>query len=158
METSTNWVVLATALLVAGCGSDDSGGGTGGAGGTAGAGGSGGSGAGGSGGSSAVPAGTIRGTVAYSGTETGSLAVGVYTACPPAGPPVNLNTRRIAEPTFPQAFELTSVDPGSYYIVAVLDVGSNNPTIPGPEDLQACSPQVTVTAEAGASTEITLDP
>lgn len=50
------------------------------------------------------------------------------------------------------------MEPGSYYIVAVLDVGSNNPTIPGPEDLQGCSPEVVVGAQAGASTEITLDP
>ncbi|MCC6215239.1 MAG: hypothetical protein IT376_10240 [Polyangiaceae bacterium] len=163
-------LIVPLALAIAGCGeSDDSGSsgsatggaagsGSGGAAGSASGGASGASGGGGAAGSGAVPGGAVHGTVAYAGAETGALVVGVYTACPPAGPPVNLNMKRYDTPAFPQAYELTNVDPGSYYIVAVLDVGSNNPTMPGPEDLQACSGQVTVSASAGATADITLTP
>lgn len=151
-------LALALALTALACGeSDDPGTPAGSTGGTAGAG-SGGSGAGGAAGAGSVPGGAIRGSVSYSGAETGALVVGVYTACPPAGPPVNLNMKRFDTPAFPQSYELTSVDPGSYYVVGVLDVGSNDPTMPGPEDKQACSDRVTVTAAEGATADVAIAP
>jgi hypothetical protein len=38
---------------------------------------------------------------------------------------------------FPAKGTLAGLEPGSYTIFAVLDIGGNNPSMPGPEDLFA---------------------
>lgn len=160
-------LVLVFATILAGCDDGGSGGegGSGGAGGqggqgaSAGAGGEGGSGgAGGQGGSGGGAAGNfITGEVSYAGSQQGTLIVGVYESCPPMGPPVQLKIQQFTAPVFPQAFELSNIKAGTYQIAAVLDVGSDNPTMPGPEDLLACSEPVEITDAAGASLAITLE-
>lgn len=155
---------LALALAAGGCDGGSSGeGGQGGSGGEVSMGGSGGEtgmgggGGGGSGGTGGIPGKTIQGTVDYEGSQTGTLIVGVYDQCPPAGPPVQLKVQTFDTPMFPQAFSLGGINAGSYYIAAVLDIGNNNPTQPGPEDLLACSAQVEITDSAGAETTVLLE-
>jgi hypothetical protein len=103
---------------------------------------------------SATPANTVAGTVAYGGGQDGALIIGVFTEFPPMSGPVAFHTE--PQPTWPFSFELPSVDPGTYHVVATLDVGRDNPTSPGPEDLQAASMPVTVSDSAGAWVELTL--
>lgn len=171
-RTRTALVVIGASAILAGaaaCSSESSDGaaGAGGTSGTAGAPASGGAsgeagatasgGAAGAGGdTSTVPGKTIRGTVSYAGSQQGSLSVGLYTQCPPAGPPVDLKIQKFAAPAFPQAYELTGVKAGSYYTIAVLDIGSNNPMMPGDEDLMNCSEQVSVSDAEGAAADITV--
>lgn len=129
-------------LLMLGCGDDDS------------------SEIGGDNGSSGmggVPGSTIRGSVTYTGTLSGGLNVGVYLSCPPAGPPVGGNNELVPQPNFPRGFEFTGVQPGSYSAVAILDVGNNNPTFPGQEDILSCSSTVEVSDAEGAVADIDLD-
>jgi hypothetical protein len=89
----------------------------------------------------------VAGTVSYEGELTGSLVVGLYDACPALGPPLDLNIEQIVEPVFPQAFSLDGLDPGEYYVIAALDVGSDSPAQPGPEDKVACSDAFTIVAD-----------
>jgi len=74
----------------------------------------------------------IEVTVNYAGTETGTLNVVAITEFPPSGPPVAVASD--AAPTFPYAATLNNLEVGEYIIFATLDVGANNPTIPGAED------------------------
>jgi len=103
-----------------------------------------------------IPAGTIQGTVTYEGSETGSLTVGIFTDCPPAGPPAGMVYQQIAEPSFPQNYELTGASAGDYYVVAILDVAPASPMTPGPEDKMSCSDQFTLGTDSGASVDVTL--
>ena len=157
-------LALALAVAAGGCDGGSTGdGGTGGTGGetsmggAGGTGGTGGAGAGGTGGMSGIPGNSVQGTVDYAGSQMGTLIVGLYDTCPPMGPPAQLKVQSIDMPVFPQAFSLENIKAGSYYIAAVLDIGNDNPTQPGPEDLLACSAQVEITDAAGAETTITLE-
>jgi hypothetical protein len=97
---------------------------------------------------------TVAGTVDYRGAEDGALIIGVFTEFPPMSGPVAFHTE--PQPSWPVTFELPSIDPGTYYLVATLDVGRDNPTSPGPEDLQAASEPITISDSAGAWVELTL--
>lgn len=77
-------------------------------------------------------------TVIYEGTATGTLNVVAVTEFPPMGPPVAVASDMA--PVFPYVATLNDLEAGEYIIFATLDVGGDNPTIPGPED-----PQVDVT-------------
>ena len=89
-------------------------------------------GAGGSGG--AVMLGDVEVTVNYAGTQTGTLSVAALTMFPPMGPPVAFQSVKV--PVFPAKITLIGLEaPKDYYLLAVLDIGNNNPTNPGPEDL-----------------------
>ena len=77
--------------------------------------------------------GKIEITVDYAGTKTGTLSVAAVTSFPPMGPPVASQSNKT--PTFPAKLELIGLDPGTYYVAAVLDIGSDNPQMPGPDDL-----------------------
>jgi hypothetical protein len=107
--------------------------------------------------SSEPNAGVVEGVVTYVGTETGSLVVGLYDTCPAAGPPIDLNIQQISNPVFPQAFSLDEIDPGDYYVIAALDVGSDDPAAPGPEDKVACSEAFTIIANEVATVNIELE-
>jgi hypothetical protein len=127
--------------------------GTGGAGGQGGAGGAGG--AGGQGGTGGMQ--DLRGdyevTVEYGGTEMGTLNIAVFTSWPPAGPPKAFNQTMM--PTFPVTKTLSNIPVGSYYVVAILDIGSNNPQSPGPEDLVTPT-MMAVEVTANTKTPVTL--
>jgi hypothetical protein len=110
--------------------------GAGGAGGEGGAGG----GSGGAGGGMAM-LGDIEVTVNYMGmvmvTDMDSLNVAAFEVGKPMGIPPAFFTQK--NPMFPAKGTLAGLEPGSYTIFAVLDIGSNNPSMPGPEDLVATS-------------------
>ena len=112
-------------------------------------------GAGGSGGV-AVMLGDVEVTVNYAGAQTGTLSVAAITMFPPMGPPVAFQTMKT--PTFPAKLTLIGLEaPKDYYIVAVLDIGNNNPTTPGPEDLVAITmPAVKINADQANKLDITL--
>lgn len=160
-------LAVALGLAIAGCDGGSGGqGGSGGTGDTGGAGGAmtGGGGAGGSGGQGgsggtggvAVQTGDFAFTVVYEGAQTGTLTVAAFTSFPPAGPPEAFQVYDM--PVFPQMGKLVELDPGTdYYVLAVLDVGSNNPQMPGPEDpYTATMPPVQVTAGTETPIELTL--
>lgn len=77
----------------------------------------------------------IEVTVNYAGTATGTLNVVAITEFPPMGPPVAVASDDM--PTFPYAATLSDLEAGEYIIFATLDVGGDNPTVPGPEDPQS---------------------
>jgi len=94
-------------------------------------------------------------TVMYEGMETGTLNVVALTEFPPMGPPSAIATDM--EPTFPWMGSLTGLEPGEYIVFAVLDVGGNNPTMPGPEDPQGMTMMpVMVDGEGPFPVEVTL--
>lgn len=74
-------------------------------------------------------------TVAYEGELTGTLNVVAITEFPPMGPPVAVASEMA--PVFPYVATLNDLEAGEYIIFATLDVGGDNPTIPGPEDPQS---------------------
>lgn len=99
---------------------------------------------------------SIRGEVTYAGSADGSLLIGVFDwddASPsqPMGPPRELVP--VTTPTFPHPYELRAIRPGSYFVGAVLDIGRDNPTIPGPEDLEVYTPRI----ELAAGDELVID-
>jgi|JI10StandDraft_1071094.scaffolds.fasta_scaffold05240_17 uncharacterized protein (DUF2141 family) len=63
--------------------------------------------------------GAITGVIDYAGAEVGPLRVVAYASFPPSGPPVARVT--IAEPRFPQPYELTGLAPGRYFVLAIID-------------------------------------
>ena len=160
---------LVGALALPGCGDGGSGGGgSGGSGGqgtttssdttaSGGSGGSGGSAAtGGAGGTNEVQLGDIAVTVDYAGAQTGTLNIAAVTSFPPSGPPVAFQT--FPTPTFPQTGTLIGLEVGKpVYVVAVLDIGNDNPQSPGPEDLVAITmPAVEVVANSEVAVDLTL--
>jgi hypothetical protein len=76
--------------------------------------------------------GTVMGTVTYEGSGVGRLTVGVWPTTPPMGPPAEFFA--VDDATFPIDYELEGLAAGTYYIGATLDIGSDNPTIPGTND------------------------
>lgn len=79
--------------------------------------------------------GDVEVTVIYDGAAMGTLNVVAITSFPPVGPPLAVASEM--DPAYPWVGTLMGLEPGEYYIAAVLDVGNDNPTLPGPEDLQA---------------------
>ena len=76
-------------------------------------------------------------SVAYAGTASGALVLGAFRSVPPMGPP--LAFQMVNAPMFPEVVVLRDVEPGTVFVIAVLDRAPANPTRPGPEDLQAAS-------------------
>lgn len=80
----------------------------------------------------------IEVTVNYDGAQTGNLTIAAFSMWPPAGPPSAFEGPT-AMPTFPATAGLSGLAAGDYTVVAILDIGGDNPTTPGEEDLQATS-------------------
>ena len=100
---------------------------------------------------------SITGTVTYAGNQDGSLTVGLFKICPPITFPFKMIMTKIETPVFPQQYEIEGLtDTGEFYVAATYDVGKNNPTIPGAEDLIDCSAKFTLTAEQGAVADVVL--
>jgi len=62
----------------------------------------------------------------------------------------------VPSPSWPLAFEFTDVDAGTYQVSVVLDIGSDDPTFPGDEDIQVGSEPITVTDEEGVWLELEI--
>lgn len=95
--------------------------------------------------------------VTYSGTRKGSLAIGAFTEPEPKSkPPVAFDTSKA--PAFPYPGELRGLEPGKYWVVALLDLEpvSGAAVKPGPEDVQAISMPVEIKGSDEQSVEITL--
>jgi hypothetical protein len=158
-------LVLAGALALGGCGGGGSGsGGSGGTGGqtttsSGGQGGTGGAtataGSGGTGGQE-VQLGDVNVTVTYAGTQMGTLSIAAVTSFPPNGPPVAAQSFDM--PVYPQSGKLIGIEVGKpVYVLAVLDIGNNNPQSPGPEDLVAITmPPVDLVANGEVQVDLTL--
>lgn len=65
-----------------------------------------------------IPA--IRGEVRYQGSQRAPLKVAVFTSFPPRGAPVA--HQQFTAPEFPQPFSVTGLQPGRYFVLALLDV------------------------------------
>jgi hypothetical protein len=103
-----------------------------------------------------VQLGDLAVTVNYAGMETGTLSVAAVTSFPPMGPPVAFQSDDM--PVFPATLKLIGLETGKpVYVVAVLDIGNNNPQSPGAEDLLAITmPPVDVVADTETAVELTL--
>lgn len=100
---------------------------------------------------------TVVATVRYGGTQRAPLAVGLFTENPPkTKPPVSFDTTNT--PTFPYVAQLRDVEPGRYWVVAVLDLPPTSPgaVTPGAEDLQAISVPIEVERGKDGAVEVTL--
>lgn len=64
-------------------------------------------------------AGVVRGVVSYDGVLGGPLVVGVFASFPPRGAPIAKSV--IAEPRFPEAYEVRGVPPGRWFVLALID-------------------------------------
>ncbi len=146
-DTTTTATMGTTTATGAG-GAGGAGGGTGGEGG----------GTGGQGGSTGELS-DVEVTVNYMGmvmvTDKDALNVAAFEAGKPMGIPPAFFTQM--NPMFPVKGTLNDLEPGSYNIIAVLDIGGNNPSMPGPEDLVGLtSMPVEVTGSAGQTADITI--
>ncbi len=170
LEGSCLSLFVAGALALGGCG--DSGSGSGGSGGSGGqttttsdttnSGGQGGTGgataSGGTGGAGGqeVLLGDVAVTVNYAGAQTGTLSIAAITMFPPSGPPVAYQSYET--PVYPQSGKLIGIEVDKpVYVLAVLDIGNNNPQSPGPEDLVAITmPPVDLVAGGEVQVDLTL--
>jgi hypothetical protein len=84
----------------------------------------------------------VRVSFDYVGTQVGSFGIGAFQNDPPDGAP--LAYKRLPDATFPGTAELRMLEPGSFYVFAVLDIGPTDLTIPGDEDLIVASPLLTL--------------
>ncbi len=64
-------------------------------------------------------AGVLRGVVDYAGEVRGPLRIGVFSSFPPRGAPAA--QVEIADPVFPQAYEVHGVPPGRSFVLAIID-------------------------------------
>lgn len=100
---------------------------------------------------------TIKARIHYGGSAKGNLAVAAFVENPPkTKPPVSFDTS--SAPTFPYDAELTGLEPGTYWIVAMLDLEpfGTGATRPGPEDLTVTSEAITIIGTETKVVEITL--
>lgn len=88
------------------------------------------------GGGSGGNPGSIAGTISYTGQVIANdkLKVILSSQKPPAIEPVGAPLM-IKPVTFPYPYKFPTVNPGTYYIVGVLDKGDDNAQQPGPEDM-----------------------
>lgn len=100
--------------------------------------------------------GTISVKVRYTGARKGPLTIGAFPAPVPASPPVSFDTSKA--PTYPYDAELRDMEPGTYWVVALIDVEplGGSALRPGPEDLQTTSAAVEVKAGEKNTVELTL--
>jgi len=105
----------------------------------------------------AVKVGSVRATIRYSGTVQGQLSVGAFRENPPkTKPPVAFDTSKT--PSFPYEASLRGIEPGTYWIIAVLDLPPLSPgnVVPGPEDLLGTSEPIQVTGNDALQVEVTI--
>ncbi len=62
---------------------------------------------------------TVQGVVRYDGALQGPLRVAVFPSFPPRGAP--LAEQWFDAPTYPQAYELTNVPAGRWFVLAIVD-------------------------------------
>jgi len=108
--------VLCSSLALVACGDDEDGGNNGGTGGQ------GNEGTGGKSGETELT--TVSGTITYEGELTGPLLVSIHSSFPPDDMNIVGASPAIEEPEFPQEYTISDVEPGTYFAVAYISVGS----------------------------------
>jgi hypothetical protein len=93
-----------------------------------------------------VTGGFVTGTVHYSGTVQGKLAVAAFREWPTLSAPENF--KWIESPSYPQAYRLEPLDPGDYYMFAFIDLPPLSPTLPGAEDIKSTPTSTTHVSES----------
>lgn len=104
-----------------------------------------------------VAVGKVIARITYGGVADGPLSVGVFSENPPmTKPPVAFATSKA--PVFPYEAELRGVEPGKYWVIAVLDRPpvSSGTLRPGPEDVQRASAQFEMTADGTVEVDVDL--
>lgn len=101
------------------------------------------------------PGNTIEVVVHYDGTQEGTAIAGVFTECPPEAGPMAFAVDE--SPEFPQTLTIFNVLAGEHFINVILDIGHDNPMMPGDEDLQSCGDHsVIISDEEGATIDVVL--
>lgn len=108
--------VLCTSLAAIACGDDEEDGDNNGTGGQSG------EGTGGKSGDTELA--TVSGTVTYAGDEVGPLLISLHSGFPPSMTNLVTAAGAIEEPEFPQEFTVPDVEPGTYFAVSYISVGS----------------------------------
>ena len=93
-------------------------------------------------------------SVTYEGDLEGALVVGAFTSDPPTSAPLAFQQR--SAPEFPESVRLRGLEPGTYYVTAVLDLTPASPTLPGPEDATVTSDPLVVDGEPSHEIALTL--
>lgn len=78
------------------------------------------------------PAGSIGGTISYDGAAAGAgraLSIAVYRVYPPKGPPVA--SKLVERYDLPYQYSFDGLDPGTYYVGALIDVDPSDTRYPG---------------------------
>ncbi len=110
-----------------------------------------------SGDTSPLALGKITATVNFAGTQKGPLSVGVFSENPPkTRPPVSFDTA--TTPSFPYTATLRDIEPGHYWVVAVIDLPPLSPGAlrPGPEDLLGASMPIDIVGNDTLTTEVVI--
>lgn len=104
-----------------------------------------------------INVGSVAVKVIYTGSQRGQIAVGAFTeAEPKTRPPASFDTSKT--PSFPYSTTLTDLEPGRYWIYAILDLEPFNGTAvkPSAEDLQGHSAAIDVVAGETKTVEVTI--
>ena len=99
----------------------------------------------------------ITATIRYGGKRSGQLAVAVFTENPPKSrPPVAFDTSE--HPSFPVTSMLRDLDPGHYWVIAVLDLPPFTPGAvkPGPEDRVVTSDAIDLASGEDRAVELVI--
>lgn len=96
----------------------------------------------------------VQATVSYAGSAQGALILASFASRPPMGPPAGFAQQ--ATPTWPASLALENLQPGTAYVLALLDVPPASPTQPGPEDRVAWSEALTLTIGQTTTVALTL--
>jgi hypothetical protein len=96
----------------------------------------------------------VTATVRYTGSAQGALVLAAFPSMPPMGPPAGF--AQMATPSFPATLAIDNLQPGSAYVLALLDVAPASPQSPGPEDRTVWSSQLTLALGETATVELTL--
>ncbi len=94
----------------------------------------------------------VRATVSYQGSAQGALVLAAFTSFPPAGAPAGFAQQ--VSPSFPASLTIEDLEPGTFHVLALLDVAPASPQQPGPEDITGW--QMNVAADAGALAEVSI--
>jgi hypothetical protein len=112
----------------------------------------------GDGGAATASYGQIKGTVTYTGAQTGTLKLALYLPekFPPSGPPAASFKGEKGAYTFPAAYTIKDVPAGPYKVTGFLDVNNDgNQATPGLDPVVPTQ-DITVVAGQDVTVDITL--
>ncbi len=100
--------------------------------------------------------GSLTGNATYAGTAKGPLYLTLYPSLPPVGNPSGIGA--VNSPTWPgsNAYGIANVDPGRYFVLSYISVGSDHNMGPQPGDPVSQPVPVTITSGGQAKQDIVL--